>query len=330
MDFNYLHQYAQETAQELSSKFFQDKYVIEGNTLMSFCSVKQVNFFVLKNLFEEWEKETAKLKSPYFDFENLAVKGALTEFMEKLSFHIRIERKDFEPLLQTAIEETILLVLSPTKYLRSVIIEEQNEFVHLNVIKNQAKYTKFNVHVLQGVIDNMEEKNKDSMLIDELNPVLESLLEDESLNYNIEDFLDEINDLHPLDVVQLLGQEETIGVHENANKTALNDQLDVQAEGVSINEVLKGTDERSLNDELNQGKIESLKSAFGLNQRYLFINKLFEGNEMMFSEAVNKIDHATNYDDAVNYLLDTYSEKFAWGDEESTVAELFGMIDRRF
>ena len=27
------------------------------------------------------------------------------------------------------------------------------------------------------------------MLIDELNPVLESLLEDESLNYNIEDFL---------------------------------------------------------------------------------------------------------------------------------------------
>jgi hypothetical protein len=149
------------------------------------------------------------------------------------------------------------------------------------------------------------------------------------LNYNIEDFLDEINDLHPLDVVQLLGQEETIGINDNPKKTFI-EEFDVQPDGVSINDVLKGTDERSLNDELNQGKIENLKSAFGFNQRYLFINKLFQGNEIMFGEAIDKIDQSTNYDDSVNYLLDTYSEKFNWGDEESTVAELFGMIDRRF
>ena len=326
MDFNYLHQYAEETAQELSSKFFQEKFTIEGSTLMSFCSVNQVNFFMLKNLFEEWEKETSKLKSPFFDFDHIDVKSALTEFMEKLSFHIRIEKKDFEPLLQSASEETILLVLSPTQYLRSMITEAQDEFVHLSVIKNQAKYTKLNTHVLKGIITNMEEKNKNSMLIDELNPVLESLLEDESGNYNQEFFLEEINDLHPLDVVQLLGQKETIGVDE----TPIYEQLGNQEDRESINDVLKSTEERSLNEELNQGKIENLKTAFGLNQRYLFINKLFEGNEMIFSEAVNKIEQYTNYDDAINYLLNSYSEKFNWGEEESTVAELFGMIDRRF
>ena len=112
MDFNYLHEYAEETAQELSDKFFQDKYILEGSDLMSFCSVKQINFFVLKVLFEEWEKETARLKSPYFDFEHQAVKDALDVFMEKLSFHIRIEKKHFMPLLQAAIEEALLLALS--------------------------------------------------------------------------------------------------------------------------------------------------------------------------------------------------------------------------
>jgi hypothetical protein len=326
MDFNYLHEYAEETAQELSAKFFHDKFIIEGSALMGFCSVKQVNLFVLKTLFEEWEKDTSRLKSPFFDFDNQYVKDALTEFMEKLSFHIRIEQKDFMPLLQCAIEETILLVLNPAQYLRSIIIDPNDEFVHLKSIRSQAKYTKLNGHVLQGIVANMEEKNKDSMLVEELSPVLENLLQDETNNYNHEDFLEEINDLYPLDVVRLLGQEETIGLVTSP----LNEQLVPSEEGSSINESLAVSEELSLKDQLNTEKITSLKTAFGLNQRYLFINKLFQGNEMLFSEAINKIDQQGNYEEAVNYLLESYSEEFNWGDEENTVAELFGIIDRRF
>lgn len=328
MDFNYLHEYAEETAQELSDKFFQDKYLLEGSDLMSFCSVKQVNFFILKVLFEEWEKETARLKSPYFDFDHQEVKDALGLFMEKLSFHIRIEKKHFLPLLQAAIEESILLALTPADYFRSIIIDRNDEFVQLKMIKNQARYIKINTHVLQGVIANMEGKNKDSMLVNELSPVLENLLKDESNNYNHEDFLEEINDIYPLDVVQLLGQEETIGTAPAPVKEQL--PTTEEEKPSSINDSLKAVDERLLNDELNREKIQSLKTAFGLNQRYLFINKLFKGEEMLFSEAINKIDQSTSYDEAVNYLLDSYSEQFNWGDEESTVAELFGMIDRRF
>ena len=331
MDFKYLHQYAQETASELSSKFFQEKFIIEGNTLMSFCSVKQVNFFILKNLFEAWEKEAVKLKSPYFDFENREVKNAMNEFMEKLSFHIRIEKNDFEPLLQSAIEETILLVLSPSHYFHLIIDQAKGDFVELETIKKQAKYIKLNKHVLLAIIANMEEKNKGSMLLDELRPFLDKVLDNESNDYKQENFLEEINDLHPLDVVLLLGQEETIGVDETRIQEApLHEQLANKYSSTSINDNLKANEDHSLNNELNQGKIDSLKTAFGLNQRYLFINKLFQENEMLFSEAINKIDNSTNYDDAVNFLLDTYSEQFNWGDEETTVAELFGMIDRRF
>ncbi len=319
MDFNYLHQYAEETAQELSDKFFQDKFIIEGNALVDFCSVKQINFFILKNLFEEWERETAQLKSPFFDFDHADVKQALGDFMEKLSFHIRMEKKDFLPLLEGAIEETILLVLAPAEYLRSVIVLPNEEFIHLKNVRNQAKYTKMNNHVLLGVIDNMVQKNKSSILVDEIKPVLNALLEDESNHYNHEQFLDEINDLFPLDVVQLLGAEETIGETE---------ELEVPA--ININEALKGEEKRSLNEELNQGKITSLKTAFGLNQRYLFINKLFKGQDGIFAEAIAKVDQFTSYDEAVNHLLDNYSEKFEWGNEEDTVTELFQIIDRRF
>lgn len=336
MDLNYLHEYAEETANELSAKFFHDKFIIEGSSIINFCSLNQVNFFVLKNLFEEWKKETEKLKSPFFNFDHEDVKSALNEFMEKLSFHIHIEKKDFLPLLQSAIEETILLVLSPKQYLKNVIIQPTDEFIHLKTVKEQAKYTKLNTHVLEGIITTMEEKNKDSILIDELTPVLDKLFEDESKNYNHEDFLEEINDLFPLDVVQLLGQKNTIGSTEpvleedHAQNSSQNEEQAAQQETSSINDLHKGTDIPSLNDELNKSKIQSLKSAFGLNQRYLFINKLFQGDEMVFSEAINKTDSFTNYEEAVNYLLDSYSEQFGWGEEESTVAELFGMIDRRF
>ena len=260
------------------------------------------------------EKETAQLKSPFFNFEHPDVKFALSDFMERLSFHIRIERKNFIPLLQGAIEETILLVLVPTQYLRSVVIPTNQEFVHLKDVRKQAKYTKLNNYVLAEIIATMEQKNKNSILLDEINPILNKILEDDTKHYSQEKFLNEINDLFPLDVVRLLGQKDTIGIEEPRN----------------INEALKTENIHSLNDELNQGKIESLKTAFGLNQRYLFINKLFKGDDNIFSEAIATIDQMSSYEEAVNFLLDNYSEKFEWGENEETVSELFQVINRRF
>jgi hypothetical protein len=116
-------------------------------------------------------------------------------------------------------------------------------------------------------------------------------------------------------VVQLLGANNTIATPQELL--------------ASINDHHQQS-QRTLNDELVSHKIESLKTAFSLNQRFAFIKKLFDGNENLFSEAITKVDKLASYEDGVNFLLDTYSEHFKWGEEEEKVGELFEIINKRF
>src|SRR5689334_9328591 len=76
---------------------------INGQQILSFCQIEQVNLFILQLLFDKWKEETSKLESPFFDFQNEQVKKALTTFMNVLSQHILVKKEDFSPLLLQAI-----------------------------------------------------------------------------------------------------------------------------------------------------------------------------------------------------------------------------------
>ncbi|MDX5347903.1 MAG: hypothetical protein LPK19_11710, partial [Hymenobacteraceae bacterium] len=108
-----LEQYSKELAKLLCDRYFSENQTINGPQLISFMPVKQVNLFVIKELMLRWNSEMANLRSPYFDFENEEVKGALVQFMNVLSRKILIKRPHFEPLLQKAINDTFVLVLDP-------------------------------------------------------------------------------------------------------------------------------------------------------------------------------------------------------------------------
>ena len=48
--------------------------------------------------------------------------------------------------------------------------------------------------------------------------------------------------------------------------------------------------EKTVADKLSRQPIKDLKSAIGLNQKFLFMNDLFEGENELFNNAINKIN----------------------------------------
>src|SRR5204862_8197190 len=106
-------QYSRNLAQTLCNAFFAGHETINGQQLITFSPVKQINLFVIKELLIRWNREMANLQSPYFDFSSSEVKDALKTFMNVLSRKILVRRPDFEPLLQQAIADTFTLVLNP-------------------------------------------------------------------------------------------------------------------------------------------------------------------------------------------------------------------------
>lgn len=113
--------YSKKVARKLCSDFFGDsKQQIHGKEILNFCQVSQINYFILKIIFQKWKEEVNQLKkSPFFNYEAEEVEYAIAQFANILSNYIVVKNVAFEQILSTAIEESLYLALSPYHYFKT-------------------------------------------------------------------------------------------------------------------------------------------------------------------------------------------------------------------
>jgi len=71
--------------------------------------------------------------------------------------------------------------------------------------------------------------------------------------------------------------------------------------------------------------IKSLAEAIGINDKFLFIREIFNGNRQVYEEAISKIDNAVSFSDAKAILLSYTGES---GDNE-VVKQLLDLVKRK-
>ena len=99
--------YLKKLVKKIGADTFMGKNTIGGSQILEVTPIKQVNMFIIRALYDRWQKEVNNLRSPYFDYENAEVKVALKEFMNLLSKHISVRQPEFEQLLLTALDQTL-------------------------------------------------------------------------------------------------------------------------------------------------------------------------------------------------------------------------------
>lgn len=99
---------------------------------------------------------------------------------------------------------------------------------------------------------------------------------------------------------------------------------------VSLNEKIKqDSSTQRLGDKLQQTAIKDLRVAISINQRFLFINSLFDGRTEVFNEALEKIEAApTGY--AAKEIEKELQASHGWDVEDKTVMQFSNLIERRF
>ena len=165
INFEEINKYSQAFAQRLSDYFFIDHQTIEGKDILKFCDIQQVNLLILKNLFEKWQSETAKLKSPYFDYNKPEVKSALDTFMNALSQHIAIQKVHFLPLLVEATRDALYLILDPAKFYRNEIQKYAHSTFSVKRLQDIQKYIQYNKQLLKAFIEQLKKTGQESIRI---------------------------------------------------------------------------------------------------------------------------------------------------------------------
>lgn len=97
----------------------------------------------------------------------------------------------------------------------------------------------------------------------------------------------------------------------------------------------------SLNEKLKEERVEvmnalqgipvrDLKKAIGVNDRYLFVNDLFRGDENMYERSLKTINGFTIYPEAQYWIERELKVKLSWPDKSETVLLFDQLIKRRF
>ena len=85
----------------------------------------------------------------------------------------------------------------------------------------------------------------------------------------------------------------------------------------------------SVAEKLQHNKITDLKAAIGINEKFQFINELFDGNMKEYTVAVDQINNFASFSEADSYLANL-KEMYKWDGESAVSVNFEELVQRRF
>jgi hypothetical protein len=103
----------------------------------------------------------------------------------------------------------------------------------------------------------------------------------------------------------------------------------VKAEQQDLNERLRET-KTELFDSLKETPVRDLKKAIGINDKFLFINELFRGDDTMYERSIKTINGFSIYPEAEYWIKRELKLKLGWDDRNEVVKQFDQLVKRRF
>jgi len=99
--------------------------------------------------------------------------------------------------------------------------------------------------------------------------------------------------------------------------------------GSSVNDRLK-EDVLELAAALKDSPVRELKKAIGVNDRYVFINELFRGDEAMYERSIKTINNFRILPEAEYWMERELKIKLGWDDNRDITKQFYQLVKRRF
>lgn len=87
--------------------------------------------------------------------------------------------------------------------------------------------------------------------------------------------------------------------------------------------------QENLASRIQQTPISELKSAIGLNDKFVFINELFDGNMKAYQETIQTLDQLSTLNDAIRHFS-VVKKSFKMNEELESYRKMMGFIQRKF
>jgi hypothetical protein len=383
-------QYGRRLASRLCQQYFgpQPDVTLDGPALLKFTPIRQLNLLVVRQLLGRWQHEAQQLRSPYFNFEAEAVRTALTQFMNVLSRHIRLDRAALEPLLAQAAADTLLLAADPALAFERLLLPaasaDMEEPVPVAELRDALRYLDQDKEYYQKFVDSLPSTNA---------PLSHDFLVQRFALYAAKEprpvdamprLVATFSGLLPLTEADLWDDgpaapaptpvaapapspapvaapapptpeptpaapapEPAAATPPAPTPPAAPTDEPTPTGAVPLYEKLKATQPTAPSPlastlrhsaqggaaplaERGVPKVGSLREAISINQRFSFINELFNGENMEYHAAIQHLDALPTADAAMAYVRQELANSHDWSRKEEHVGKLLKLIERKF
>jgi hypothetical protein len=249
----------------------------------------------------------------------------------------KLSVEEIAPLLEDARElherMAILMYLSHNKIVKQEGASAEEERVAQFHQEESLIDSKLSEALDAGAIE-AKDKNKDKKGV--------------KLNFNLFSTADNepVNQINLLDAIAEKVPDEgmnTISITETEVKIEVEHDVDLHQQHTSINQVIAKVSEKlSLNDKLADGAektslaaklsrkpIKDLNEEIGLNQKFLFMNDLFGGENGLYKEAITTLNGYNALEQATEFL-NQLKLRHNWDMESISVTKFIDLVERKF
>lgn len=219
----------------------------------------------------------------------------------------------------------------------SKYVEEKKAFEVAKTVVHEISTEKEVPQVVAEIVEVREipvvaEETVSSTLFAGTPPVVEEKKEEPVVAEKISKHVSEVNENKEV----LEASEKKTKAHKKASAdlfstaaTTLADKF--KDETKSINEKFSNSEkkEKSLADKMQEKPIKDLKAAIGINDKFKFINELFDGNLQAYNDCVAKLNAFASFEEAGNFL-DGLRVENNWANDNESLATLSDMVIRRY
>jgi hypothetical protein len=281
--------YCQDVAKKMITEKLSGKDFLSGKELLGFSGIEQTDRFIIRAVFKAWNNQLEKAKSQYFDNENSEVLELLKTYGNKLSFHIKIAKKDLFSLLEEALEKTLIFFFIPDSFLLN---EYSQAPIPMDAFVDDLAYLRFYQEECKSLKTKLEkgEEFKNALSKQEFGD------EDQQNIISLERF----KEFEPENIFRVTVEDEEKSmskqgkVFENFEKEP------------SIHE--KFETKNGKEEEYEESEFEKLDlKNLGLNEKIYFSKQFFGGNKIEFEEFVGGLLDSDSFHQA-REKFNTYSK----------------------
>jgi hypothetical protein len=125
-------------------------------------------------------------------------------------------------------------------------------------------------------------------------------------------------------------KEEVKSITPQNQKNLLDEIQEIDEIKTSVNDQFAENKLGTIGDTFKKSKIEDLRKVIRLNQKFLFMSDLFQGEKELYDKTIDKINACETFLEASLYLNEEIEETYNWDKDSVSVKQFKELVSRKF